>query len=194
MQSAVKTAKSLAKCILYRPRGISYGKGAFIRRPAKVFGPACISLGEGTVILPHSYLNAVEEYAGVRHTPKISIGSGVYIGGYAYLTAIDEISIGDGCVLSEHVYITDLMHGLSPEGGPIMQQPLESKGPVRIGPRCFLGYRAAIMPGVTLGEGCVVGANAVVTRSFGAFSMLAGAPARVVKIYSRDSRIWQDAS
>ncbi len=71
-------------------------------------------------------------------------------------------------MLSEQVYITDLSHGLQPDRGPIMKQPLESKGPVRIGPRCFLGYRTAIMPGVTLGESCVVGANSVVTRSFSA--------------------------
>ena len=103
---------------------------------------------------------------------------------------MDEITIGDGCVLSEHVYITDLMHGLHPDQGLIMQQPLQSKGPVRIGSGCFLGYRAAIMPGVTLGDHCVVGANSVVTKSFPAYSMLVGSPARLVRSYNRKTAKW----
>lgn len=74
-----------------------------------------------------------------------------------------------------------------------MEQPLESKGPVRIGARCFLGYRAAVMPGVTLGEHCVVGANSVVTRSFGSFSMVAGSPARLIKVYSAATGKWEGA-
>lgn len=193
MQSVVKALKTWTRCALYRPRGISYGRNAFIYRPATIFGASCISLGDQSTILDHAYLNAVEEYAGVRHSPGISIGKEVYIGRYVYLTAVDQITIGDGSVLSEHVYITDLTHGLSPDAGPIMKQPLESKGPVRIGPGCFLGYRAVVVSGVTLGEHCVVGANSVVTRSFGPFSMLAGSPAKLIKVYSAATGKWESA-
>jgi acetyltransferase-like isoleucine patch superfamily enzyme len=72
-----------------------------------------------------------------------------------------------------------------------MKQPLTSKGPVRIGEGSFLGYRTVVMPGVTLGMHCVVGCNSVVMRSFPAYSMLAGSPARRVKAYSFEQRCWQ---
>ena len=192
MLPLVRVLKSWAKCTLYRPHGVTFGRDAFIYRPATILGASCITLGDQSIILPHAYLNAVERYAGVRHAPKISIGNGVYIGRHVYFVAANQIIIGDGSVLSEHVYITDLMHGLHPDAGPIMEQPLESKGPVHIGPRCFLGYRASVMPGVTLGEHCVVGANSVVTRSFGPFSMVAGVPARLIKTYSPESKRWQE--
>jgi acetyltransferase-like isoleucine patch superfamily enzyme len=63
----------------------------------------------------------------------------------------------------------------------MMQQRLKSKGPVRIGAGSFLGYRAVVLPGVTLGPHCVVGAQAVVTESFAEGSMVAGNPARLLK-------------
>jgi len=92
------------------------------------------------------------------------------------------VTIGDGCLFSEGVYMSDTAHaagGFDPR--PVAQRPLRFKGEVHIGARCFIGYRACILPGVTLGEGCVVGAHAVVTRSFGPGCVLAGVPARLVR-------------
>ena len=118
------------------------------------------------------------------------LGDDVHIGRYACLTSISSIVIEDGCLLSEYVYISDLTHGLSPERCLIVDRPLVSKGPVHIGAHTFIGYRACIMPGVTLGKHCVVGANSVVTRSFSDYSMIAGCPARLMKQYSLTAKDW----
>ena len=174
-----------------RPFGLAkFGAGSLIERPHTFYGRRYISVGDRCLIRSHSYMQAVteaESYAGV---PRIQVGNYVYIGRYCYLVASNSISIGDGAVLSEHVYITDLNHGFDPHGGPIMQQPVQCKGPVEIGPNCFLGYRSCVMPGVSLGEWCIVGANSVVTHSFPGYSMIAGSPARLIKVYSHASRRW----
>jgi lipopolysaccharide O-acetyltransferase len=149
-----------------------------------------IRIGRRTLIRSNSYIDALSEYSGRHYQPVIEIGDDVYIGRHVYLTACNRIDISDGCVLSEHVYISDNSHGFDPLNGLIMKQPLEAKGGVHIGPNCFLGYRVTVMPGVNLGQWCVVGANSVVTRSFPAYSMIAGTPARLLKTYSHDLQQW----
>ena len=177
--------------LMQRPLGLaSLGPRSILQHPRRLCGRASIQIGKDTLVLAHSSLLAITEENGRSYRPSIQIGDGVYIGKHVYLTAIQGITLSDGCVLSEHVYITDLSHGFDPLSGPIMTQRLESKGPIWIGPNCFLGYRAAVMPGVTLGEWCIVGANSVVTRSFPAYSMIAGSPARLLKVYSHTLQQW----
>jgi len=161
--------------------------------PWRIDGPEYIELGDRTIIGKHSWLSAISEYAGEKFRPTLVFGNDVYVGRYACIVATQNMIIEDGCVLSEHVYMTDSSHGLSPDAGLIMQQKLVRKGEVRLGQHCFIGYRACILPGVQLGEHCVVGANSVVTKSFPAYSMVAGIPARLIKKYSFETNGWVPA-
>lgn len=161
-------------------------------RPRTIDNPEYMYFGEGTSVREYSWLSTFPTYAGKKYTPRLEVGRGVYIGRYACITCLDKVSIGDECVLSEHVYVADSAHGNDPRGGPIMTQELVSRGPVEIGRRCFIGYGARILPGVSLGEFCVVGANAVVTRSFEPYSMVAGVPAQLIKRYNLQSGTWED--
>jgi len=176
------------------PRSLRYcGSWSSIHRPRRIEGPRFISVGAGTTILSHASLSAIGRYADQAFEPRLTVGARVYIGRYCYITCCRSITIEDDCVLSEHVYITDLSHGFDPEGGPILEQRLTSRGPVRIGRGTFVGYRACIMDGVALGSHCVVGANAVVTESFPEGSMVAGCPARRIRYYCASNKQWVPA-
>jgi acetyltransferase-like isoleucine patch superfamily enzyme len=166
------------------------GDNSFIFMPRKIRGRSCIEIGKGTQINNHAWIDAIERYQHQKFTPNIKIGDNVHVGQYSCIMCIDTICIDDGCVLSEYVYITDLFHGFDPTKGLIMNQNLISKGNVKIGESSFIGYRACIMPGVTLGKHCVVGANSVVTKSFPDYSMIAGSPAKLIKTFSFEKQDW----
>lgn len=174
--------KRFVKRHFFAPRGASIGSNSVVRRPWFWYNRSAIRIGNNVSIGRESLLEPIGNYAGVTHASCITVGEGTYIGRYCQLHAMNLIEIGDECVLSDHVYISDIAHGMEVIPTPIMKQPLESKGPVRIGRRVFIGYRASVLPGVILGDFCVVGTNAVVTRSFPAGSIIGGCPARLIRM------------
>jgi acetyltransferase-like isoleucine patch superfamily enzyme len=189
--TTLRVAFSRLKSALYYRRVFrDFGNGAVIYWTTRIAHPECISVGDRTTIGYDASMEPILKYANVRYSPKIEIGKDVYIGPHVYIACVGRILIGDESVLSESVYLNDTNHGFDPEHGLIMQQELVHPGDITIGKSCFLGLRSAIMPGVTLGDHCVVGTNSVVTKSFPAYSMIAGAPATLIKRYSLEEKRW----
>lgn len=101
-----------------------------------------------------------------------------------HIGCINRITIGQGTLIGSNVLITDHSHGekeyeLSPS-----YRPLYSKGPVEIGKNVWIGENVCILPDVTIGDNCIIGAGSIVTRSIPENSIAVGNPARVVKQFS----------
>lgn len=189
MRRFKKTIRGLLKTDV-PTHGISVGKGSRIATPRQIDGPEHICIGNNSTIGSDAWLSAYKKYGNTHYQPSIKVGNNVYIGGRACITCIENITIEDGCVISEDVYITDHVHGHNPECGLIAKQQLVSKGGVHIGENSFIGFRVSILSGVNLGKNCVVGAHSVVTHTFADYSMIAGVPARLVKKYSFEQHDW----
>lgn len=102
---------------------------------------------------------------------KITIGEYTAINRRCYLDGRAGIAIGNRVSISPEVYIMSLTHDAQDPRFP-------AKGkPVTIGDYVWIGARAMIMPGVTLGTGCVVGAGSVVTKDVPPYQIVAGVPA-----------------
>lgn len=185
--------KKTLKSLLLRPlkRFSSIGRHSYLLRPRKLSGTKYIRIAENVVVSENSWIAAIDEYAGNKYSPIIRIGSNTHIGRYFCLTAIGKVEIGNNCLFSEYVYISDHYHGHDPEAGPLVSQPLFAKEPIYIGNGTFLGYRVSVLPGVKLGNYCIVGAHSVVTRSFPDYSMIAGSPAKLIKKYCLDTKKWE---
>lgn len=175
--------------------GLKMGNNSLIEKPKIISGTENIIIGDNTVIGHSIWLSAYDRYRGQVFTPKIVIGSNVNIGHYACITAIDEVKIENGCLISQFVYISDHYHGIDPTFNKSPKdQDLLSKGKVEIGENTFLGFRVTILSGVKLGRHCVVGSHSVVNRSFPEYSMIAGAPAKLIKKFDFDNNCWKDVN
>ena len=137
-----------------------------------------VAMGNGVV------LEVFDEYQTQHFTPNLRIGSYVNIGDHSHLSCINGITIKDNVRMGRKVFITDNAHGVS-EGSLLDMRPnirpLASKGPIVIEENVWIGEMVCILPGVTIGRGAIIGANAVVTHDVPAYSLVAGNPARVIR-------------
>lgn len=98
-----------------------------------------------------------------------------------------DVTIGDDCLFAKNVTVLSGTHqirgdGTIRENDSVWERSSDYRpfDPVSIGVDCWLGSNSVILPGVSLGRGTVVGANAVVTKSFSNYVILAGVPAKVI--------------
>jgi acetyltransferase-like isoleucine patch superfamily enzyme len=171
-------------CIFLSPRRRQFkviGKHVHFGNFFSCMNPQFVNIGSQVTLGAHSIVFAVDQDLISSCTPEIIIGDGVYIGQHTSIHAIERVHIGNNSVISDFVYISDLAHGFDLAKGPILEQQWKKAGPIIIGQGVFIGHGAKILPGVTLGDNCIVGAGSVVTKSFLAYSILAGNPARLIR-------------
>lgn len=161
------------------------GGNIFFAFPLYLHGGKYISLGENFSCDQRLRLDAWDEFLGDKFTPKIIIGDNVSIQKDCHIGAIDKIVIGNNVLLASKVYISDHSHGeitkealrLAPS-----KRKLYSKGPVVIENNVWLGEGVVVLPNLIIGENSIVGANSVVTKSIPKNSVVAGNPARIIRI------------
>jgi acetyltransferase-like isoleucine patch superfamily enzyme/glycosyltransferase involved in cell wall biosynthesis len=167
---------------------LKIGYRVYVMPPYDIGGERFIELGNFFSAGPNLWLEAIEKYGDQHFTPSIVIGENVSVQRNCHIGAIDRVIIGNGVLMGSNILITDHAHGdTSAEQNSLAPgaRPLYSKGPVLIGNNVWIGDNAIILPNVTLGDGCIVGAGAVVTKSFPAGSVIGGNPARLLKQVSQ---------
>ncbi len=115
------------------------------------------------------------------HEGEVSIGAKTVIGQECTISAFQHVSIGRECIVADRVMLIDFDHGVTEVERPIRLQGIYKRD-VDVGHNVWIGYGACILRGVTVGNNSIIGTSSVVTRSFGENAVLAGAPARLLRM------------
>lgn len=162
------------------------GKNCKCQKGFSIIGEQFISIGDEFKGGENVSIHAWDKYNNKTNPnkPKIIIGNNVSMTKNCYISCVDKIVIGDGVLMGVNSFITDNLHGNNGfeelEIAP-SERELYSKGPVSIGNNVWLGRNVCVMPNVTIGNGTIVGANAVVTHDLPEACIAAGVPAKVIK-------------
>lgn len=186
---AMYAPSSRVKTFIFRALGARIGKNVY-------FGPGSlllsddftrVSIADGVFVAPGALISV----------NRLSVGQDTHIG-YQCLLAGDELSIGAGCNISNRAFIESayapvkIGNGVTIAASVIVSSHdgayMHTSGaamkrePVVIREHAFIGNGAIVLPGTDIGEKAVVGAGAVVTRNVGAGAVVAGVPARGIRI------------
>lgn len=182
-----------------------YGRIVFGRSDVRVSpganlgGLDCMKIGQSFSAGRGLWLEAVTKYPAAEQifSPQLIIGDHVSVGEYVHIGCNNRIVIGDNVLMGSKIYITDHNHGVyrgdktdSPAIPP-SNRPLTEGESVEIGARCWIGEFVTILPGVTVGEGSIIGSHSTVTHDIPANSIAVGVPARVVKIWNETTETWE---
>ena len=148
------------------------------------------------------------------NTSKISFGYNVQINDSNHIAALSEISFGNNCLIASNVFISDHNHGIFSDNtlsSTMVNYRFESvrktlhshthpsncyaysdlpTKPIIIGNNVWIGESVIILPGIKVGDGCIIGAGAVVTKDLDRQSIYAGNPARKIKFFDHKRKKW----
>lgn len=168
-------------------RGTSVDRSCDLRRSVA----RSVSLGDEVYLAPDVWINIVSTAGSPE--PEIVLGSGCKIGRRSTISSRNQIILEEDVLLAPSVLIMDHNHEFSDISRPIHAQGVTEGGRIKIEKNCWLGHGAVVVCNhgeLTLGRNSVVGANAVVTRSFPPFSVVAGNPAKLLRNYDQQTERW----
>nr|WP_314081709.1 DapH/DapD/GlmU-related protein [uncultured Leptotrichia sp.] len=172
---------------------IFFPKARLIRFPFDIRGKKYIKYGKNFTTGTGC---RIEAYKFDGKVPNLEIGDNVQINDYVHFSCAESLIIGDNVLIASKVYITDLNHGNysgKEQSNPqeiVKERKIYTK-PVKIENNVWIGENVSILPGVEIGENAILGANSVVTKNVPKNSIVAGNPAKVIKVYNKNTGEWE---
>lgn len=172
---------------------IVYPQARLIRLPFDIRNKKNIKIGKG---FTSGFGCRIEAHPSIEGNNVLCFGENVQINDYVHIAAGEKITIGDNVLIASKVFISDLNHGNYK--GDLQDSPLSrpnsrklGTNPIIIKDNVWLGEGVCVMPGVTIGFGCVVGALSVVTKDLPEYVIAVGIPAEPIKKFNFESQKWE---
>jgi acetyltransferase-like isoleucine patch superfamily enzyme len=183
---------SSVMAFLLRAPGLHLGPGS------RVIGGRHIIFGRKVYAERNLWLEAVTSYRSQNFHPKIKIGDHVCFSDAVHISSIESIAIGSYCLFGSRIYVSDHNHGIykgerqsSPADAPALRE-LGGGGPVVIGENVWIGDNSVIVGPASIGSGAIVAANSVVRGVVPVNTIVAGAPAKPIKVFNSKSSSWDN--
>lgn len=161
------------------------GNHFYVKSPVYFKGQKYMLFNDNFSSLDGLRVECWDEFAGMTFNPQLIMGKNVNMNRNVHIACINKVIIGNNVLFASNVFITDHQHGYVDNRDFNVEptkRPLYSRGPVIIEDNVWIGENVAIMPNVVIGKGAVIGANSVVTRSCPPYSVIAGVPAKILRI------------
>lgn len=172
LHTLVLLAFGRMRAVAWRLRGARIAAKTSIGSRVRTRRPWCINLGTRVEIEHDVFLKIAGDDA------RLVIGDHTFIGKGSEIDVLASITIGAHTLLAPNVFITDHEHNTSADLR--FDEQGSRCAPVAIGTDAWIGTRAVILPGVTVGDGAIIGAGAVVTKDVPPQAIVAGVPARII--------------
>jgi acetyltransferase-like isoleucine patch superfamily enzyme len=126
------------------------------------------------------------------HEGRVEIGDKTVMGQECTISAYQHVRIGQQCVIADRAMFIDFDHGVVEVERPIRQQGIYKRD-VIVGSNVWIGYGACVLRGVSVGDNAIVGTNSVVTKDVPANAVVAGIPARIIRMREGPQQLrWPD--
>lgn len=173
-----RRTKSYSRYLFFRLTAPAWFRN--VGRRTKFFGRVRFGTVEGNISLGNDCMIGHDVFLSAARASQIEIGANCSVNTACHIVAVCGIRIGKGTRIGEFCSVRDQNHQFEDPEVTIVDQGFSGEA-IEIGEDCWIGRGVIITAGVTLGKGCVVGANSVVTKSFEPFSIIAGSPARILR-------------
>jgi acetyltransferase-like isoleucine patch superfamily enzyme len=126
------------------------------------------------------------------HEGRVEIGDKTVMGQECTISAYQHVRIGRQCVIADRAMFIDFDHGVVEVERPIRKQGIYKRD-VIVGSNVWIGYGACVLRGVSVGDNAIVGTNSVVTKDVPANAVVAGIPARIIRMREAPEQLrWPD--
>jgi acetyltransferase-like isoleucine patch superfamily enzyme len=150
------------------------GKGVVIELGVMIFHPENIEIGDDVYIGHYTILKGY-------HKGRMTIGSGTWIGQQCFFHSAGNLTIGCNVGIGPGVKIITSFHTEEGRSIPILHSRIEFS-PVVIEDDVDVGVNAVVLPGVVIGKGAQIAAGAIVTNDVPPYAVVAGVPARFLRM------------
>ena len=166
----------------------AYGKDVYIEPGVVINRPRFVHMGNHVRIKRNTSINLHPKDKKSKEI-LLFIGDNVIISESCFISACNHLVIEENVGISPNVMIIDNSRKPGDISLPSKEQKVES-GYVRIGADSWIAYGACVLPNVTIGKHCIIGALSVVNKDIPPYSVAVGSPAKVVKHFDLGKRIW----